>query len=293
MENLLLAHSFAEHGASKLSNPELQHRINANIEGFGWTLLRGFDVNLESFGSLLTKHCQALSFDPARAFVDGKSQKVDAGKQAVGLHIENGNTPFPPKLVAFYSAKSAAIGSETTLCDGADLFNALPDSLKKIWQNKVTVSRYLPSPLWRKYVTDHHLGVNQLNEVTKQHLSDLIAINPNQRGIIDAEDGLDYELDICPCLPTKSGADLMSMAFANALLGPSFNYQKPTYRFAGGELVTDELLEETASYAEQCTHEITWEDGDIVLINNHRVMHGRREILGSLDDRKLFIGMGS
>lgn len=288
MENLLEANTFKQ-----LQDPELQHWVSANLQEFGWTLLRGFDVNLESFGTLLTGYCDTLTFDPARAFVDGMSQKVDAGTDAVGLHIENGNTPFPPKLVGFYSAKSAKEGSQTTVCDGVELLDSLPERLKSQWQQQVTVSRHLPSALWRQYIVDNHPGVSHPEQVAQQHLDELMAINPCQRGTVDEDDALDYELDIQPCLPTTLGNSKTSLAFANAILGPSFNYQKPVYRFASGELLSDELLQETEHYAEKCTREVAWQDGDIVLINNHRVMHGRREISGSLEDRQLFIGMGS
>jgi hypothetical protein len=37
---------------------------------------------------------------------------------------------------------------------------------------------------------------------------------------------------------------------------------------------------------------VSWQDGDIAMINNKRVLHCRRAIMGNLIDRKLFIGMG-
>lgn len=51
-------------------------------------------------------------------------------------------------------------------------------------------------------------------------------------------------------------------------------------------------MKQTAELAEKYTQEIQWQDGDIVIINNKRVLHGRRAITGNLSDRALFIGMG-
>jgi alpha-ketoglutarate-dependent taurine dioxygenase len=279
-----------------LNDNKVIGKIKQKLNDSGWVLLRGFDASLPKFSELLKQLCNELTFDPAREFADKSSQKVNAGKDPVGLHIENGNTPFPPNLVAFYSAKSAIEGSQTTLCDGAELFQNMSAELQQAWQQKVTVSRRLPSQLWRQYVVNQHPEVNTLNEVTEKHLADFIAINKHQRGTVNADDSLDYELDIQPCLNISNNIQkentMEQYSFANALLGPSFNYEKPIYTFPNGKPVSDELIKKTAELSEKYTHEIQWQDGDIAIVNNKRVLHGRRAIIGDLADRELFIGMG-
>ena len=272
---------------------QFNQHIKQQLSERGWVVLNNFCESLEMFSQLLQQHTHKLTFDPARDFIDGVSQKVDAGTSAVGLHIENGNTPFPPKLVAFYSAKSAAIGAQTTICDGVELFNAMPDVMKRQWQRQVTVSRLLPSNIWRKYVVDQHPMVDRLEQVSEQHLQDLIKANPKQRGTVDNNDNLYYQLEISPCLQVIDEFGNQQLAFANAILGPSFNYQPPEYRFENGEIVSELLIQETAGLAEQTTKEHQWQNGDVILIDNHRVMHGRREITVPLNERELFIGMGS
>jgi alpha-ketoglutarate-dependent taurine dioxygenase len=282
---------------NSLSDIEVVEQIKQMLSLEGWLLLRGFDASLPKFSELLKQLCSKLTFDPAREFADKSSQKVDAGKDPVGLHIENGNTPFPPNLVAFYSAKSAKQGSQTTLCDGAMLYKNMPENMQHAWQQTVTVSRRLPSQLWRQYVVNQHPKVSCMKEVTQAHLADFIAINKHQRGTVNSDDSLDYELDIQPCLPinslkTKEGKVQNQFAFANALLGPSYNYEKPTYTFASGEGLSKELMEDTAQLAEKYTQEIQWQDSDILILDNKRVLHGRRAIIGDLSQRELFIGMG-
>jgi alpha-ketoglutarate-dependent taurine dioxygenase len=282
---------------TSITDIEVINQVKQQLNDSGWVLLRGFDANLPKFSELLKQFCNKLTFDPAREFADKSSQKVNAGKASVGLHIENGNTPFPPNIVAFYSAKSAKKGSQTTVCDGAELYQNMPIELQKAWQKTVTVSRRLPSNLWRQYVVNQHPAVSDITQVTEKHLSDFITINKHQRGKITADDSLDYALDIQPCLPlkfsiTKGEDQTEKFAFANALLGPSFNYEKPDYTFANGQPVSDEVIKQTTELAEQYTHEIHWQDGDIAIIDNKRVLHGRRAIIGDLAERELFIGMG-
>ena len=277
---------------SALNDIDVIHQIKHQLNDSGWVLLRGFDASLPKFSELLKQFCNKLTFDPAREFADKSSQKVNAGNEPVGLHIENGNTPFPPNLVAFYSEKSAKKGSQTTLCDGLELFQNMSAELQQTWQQTVTVSRRLPSQLWRQYVVNQHPEVSCVTEVTEKHLADFIAINKHQRGTINADDSLDYELDIQPCLPINETDSTAQYSFANAILGPSFNYEKPNYTFQNGQAVSEKLINETAELAEKYTQEIHWQDGDIAIINNKRVLHGRRAIIGDLTNRQLFIGMG-
>ena len=82
----------------------------------------------------------------------------------------------------------------------------------------------------------------------------------------------------------------MGLAFANALLGPSHNYEPPVYTLEDGSVVTPEEIEDLRDVAEACTAEINWQDGDVAVIDNTRVMHGRRAIKDQ--DRQLYIGMG-
>jgi len=254
----------------------------------GWSLLRGFEHDLEKFSTLVAGFCHKLTFDPAREFSNDSTQKVNAGTAAIGLHIENGNTPFPPNLVAFYSRKSAKQGSQTTLCDGAQLFNALPANLKKLFSAPMQVSRTLPAELWKRYVANEHPNVNMAEQVTPQHLQELMAMLPGQRGEINQQGELYYQLRFNPLLE-KNG----QLAFANAILGPSFNYQAPQYHFADGTLLDDDIKDQIAQLAEHFTLELAWQDGDMLLIDNTRVMHGRRAIEGNPGERQLVIAMGS
>lgn len=257
------------------------------LEEQGWALFRGFHHDLDCFSQLVSSFCQTLTFDPAREFSSHMSQKVDAGTLAVGLHTENGNTPFPPELVAFYSQKSALTGSQTTVCDGVALYNALPSALQQRFESSIKVSRTLPEHLWKAYVANEHPKLTSQESVTFNHLNEVINMVPGQSGKLNDKGELDYQLTIKPLLKKKG-----KTAFANALLGPSFNYQTPTYHFADGSKVEQALLDEVAHYAQAHTYELQWQDGDMILIDNTRIMHGRRAIEGDPKERQLVIAMG-
>ena len=113
---------------------------------------------------------------------------------------------------------------------------------------------------------------------------------PNQVGQLNELGELRYQLTINPAIKENLS---LKMAFANAILGPSFNYQMPTYTFSDGTNIPVHVIRKITLLAEQLTQEVQWQDNDIVVIDNKRVMHGRREIIGELSERELFIGMGN
>lgn len=274
---------------SDILAPETLASAKQALIASGWVLLRDFQMNLTSFSQIVKTFSRQLTFDPAREYGNDSTQKVNAGTAAVGLHIENGNTPLPPDLVAFYSAKSATSGSQTTVCDGAEIYQNMSKKLKTLFEKPITVSRTLPSKLWRQYVADQHPAISSSEQVNEQHLHDLNALAPNQQAILNSDDSLTYHLTINPCI---KGAFSDKLAFANAILGPSFNYETPKVVLSNGEEISPELKQQLTLLAEKFTHEVQWQDGDLVLIDNKRVMHGRRAIEGDLASRQLFIGMG-
>lgn len=261
--------------------------IKQSLVANGWVLLRSEQYDLEMFSRLMTNLCDHLTYDPARQHVSVEAQKVDAGTVPVGLHIENGNTPMPPDVIAFYSEKSARLGSQTTLCDGAEVFRSLSPELKKALSKKLTVSRYLPEVMWKRYVaTALKLDTDA---VGKRELNQFIHSLRCQKAEMLDDGGINYHLRFNPI---RRDNLLGIPSVANALLGPSYNYEPPVYRFDDGTEFSKDLLGELEALCERYTAEIQWQDGDVVVIDNKRMMHGRREILVPLEERKLYIAMG-
>jgi alpha-ketoglutarate-dependent taurine dioxygenase len=261
--------------------------VNAYLQSDGWALLRGFKMDMQKFSDLTTQFCKTVTFDPARENSEENTQKVDAGLGPIGLHIENGNTPVCPDIVAFYCTKGAFEGSQTTICDGRKVYEAFDDALKQRWSQKMTVKRRLPEELWKRYLANEHPAISKPEEVTMDHILQFKAAIPNQDFTLNDDGSLDYEIQVAP---VRASALSKGLAFANAILGPSHNYEAPTYTLADGSNVSTGEIEKLREIAENCTVEINWQDGDIAIIDNTRVMHGRRAIKDP--DRQLFIGMG-
>ncbi len=276
----------AEAGARNI-NDSVLGQVKENLQTDGWALLRGFDVDMAAFSDLTARLCRTITFDPAREYSERNTQKVDAGLGPIGLHIENGNTPVCPDIVAFYSAKAAFEGSQTTICDGRRVFEAFDDERKTRWSQSMTVRRTLPEELWKRYLANEHPAISRPEEVTEEHILQFKAAIPGQDFELNDDGSLVYHLTLSPVRPSRLSGGL---GFANAVLGPSHNYEPPVYTLEDGSSVTADEVEDLRDIAESCTVEINWQDGDIAVIDNTRVMHGRRAIKDA--DRQLYIGMG-
>lgn len=267
--------------------PTHQNLVSA-LKRDGFVVLSTTDFSLDDFSVLINQLCKQLTFDPARHYASSSAQTVDAGSDAVGLHIENGNTPMPPDIVSFYSAKSARVGSQTTVCDGVSVLAELPDILRSRFDKPFTMRRRLPKMIWQRYVATA-FGIDSEETVTVELLEQFIGNIAGQSFCHRDNGAIDYCLEI-PAIRSDNVAG--EWAFANALLGPSYNYEVPTYAFADGSPIDESVLATIRAIGERHTQEIAWRDGDIAIIDNKRVMHGRRAITVPLEERLLYIAMG-
>ncbi|MEU5837236.1 TauD/TfdA family dioxygenase [Streptomyces diacarni] len=240
----------------------------------GHLLLRGFGADMDSFTDLVQRTSTSTTLDPAREFHSDVAQKVDAGFDEVGLHTENGNSPFRAHLAWFFCEKAAASGSQTTVCDGYRVWDALPEAVREAFRGRdIVYSRYVAEAQWR--VMAQHLLERPADDIDAAELSALAATMPGTKVTPEADGGVTYAFRTPAMGPTLFGT---RTSFANSILGPSFNYEKPRITFADGEDLPAPLLEEVAGTTGRLTENLEWCDGDVAVIDNTRVMHGRRAI---------------
>jgi alpha-ketoglutarate-dependent taurine dioxygenase len=243
----------------------------------GHIVFRGFAATGECFNEMVLAYSSRITLDPARVFQGNAAQKVDSGKEALGLHIENGATPFIPDLLWFFCEKAAAEGSQTTVCDGVRVWERLSDEARETFTYApISYSRTVPRELWQKFAA--YLA-NDSRSAEDMHITDLYDLTSTygKAEFVEQDDGsLHYEFTL---YGARQGRLDSRMAWANSIFGPSFNYDAPDMRLADGKPIPEEILEECRTVTEAVTEEIAWQDRDLVLIDNSRVMHGRRAIV--------------
>jgi long-subunit acyl-CoA synthetase (AMP-forming)/alpha-ketoglutarate-dependent taurine dioxygenase len=280
-------------GTGKLVLPATADRLSALdpaqvvelLAEAGFLLFRGFGPDLEDFTSFVKAHSDRITLDPARSFHGGEvAQKVDAGTAAVGLHLENGNSPFGPDLTWFLCEKAARSGSQTTVCDGYRVWDRMGDRARELFAAQdIVYSRNVEEAKWKAFVFHQLEGRKGLDEIV---FDDILALVSGQKSTVITlnDDGsIAYAYRTAAAHPTLFGTRL---SWANSVFGPSYNYETPRITFADGGELPGWLQDELRALTEEVTEDIEWQDGDVALIDNTRVMHGRREILDT--DRTIY-----
>jgi alpha-ketoglutarate-dependent taurine dioxygenase len=243
----------------------------------GYLVIRGMHPTVGDFNSLVRHYSSRTTLDPARAFHGDAAQKVDSGYGPIGLHVENGGTPYAPDLLWFCCVKAARTDSQTTVCDGFRVWDALSGRARQLFTAKpIKYTRgNIPAALWRRLAAFLAGDGTKAQDMTVADLYRLANAGAQVR-FDEAPDGsVSYEYVVHAAHPTQWSGRI---AWANSILGPSYNYEAPDIRFADGSAIPDDVVAEYTEVTEMLTEEVQWQDGDIVLIDNTRVMHGRRAI---------------
>ncbi|MCA8071066.1 TauD/TfdA family dioxygenase [Burkholderia vietnamiensis] len=219
-------------------------------------------------------HSARVTFDPARKTSTENTAEIDAGELEMGLHRENGNLPFTPDLQWFYCLEPARVGSETTICDGQRVLQELTPAVRRLFeQRQIKYSRRIPWPNVQRFLSvELQLPAHEVND------SHLEVVNQRVRGqhyrrldqfLVSSERVTDAITVSC-----FSGR----RAFCNSLLGPSVNYEPPLITWADGTDIDFEVWDEIKDVTARYTYDLFWNKGDVVVIDNSRVMHGRRRL---------------
>jgi alpha-ketoglutarate-dependent taurine dioxygenase len=250
-----------------ISNLDREEIINL-FKYYGVLLFRGFENSVDTF----TEFTKSLSKDFRdytggvlnRRVINGDATvlSVNDFNEEIKLHGEMYYQPDIPLMVWFFCAHPAEQDGETILCDGRQFFNELSSPLKKIFINKkLKYLGHLNKEAWQKrYKTDDLAVVVQ----TCKRKNLLMQINEDES--ID----LQY---ICPAIhPSRCGK---YQTFINSLLPAKHRY-KNRLCFDDDSEITDDIVSELHEIAEKITTEISWKKGDILMVDNTRIMHGRR-----------------
>jgi alpha-ketoglutarate-dependent taurine dioxygenase len=205
---------------------------------------------------------------------DGLTQTVTEGHAAIVLHTELHFSPFSPDIMWFYCSKAPQEGGETTVADGVEFYNRLSLNAKNFLNsNLIKYVNIWPESTWRQYMP---------NMNKKQVIKFLRSKNCEAR--FEADGSLVYEYITSPIGLTHGQKNCFSNSIAihqqymNNV--PLFQQDDQKVRhgisLANGQPIPVDLIAEIMELGESITHEIKWEDQDIVLLDNTRMLHGRR-----------------
>jgi Taurine catabolism dioxygenase TauD, TfdA family len=204
---------------------------------------------------------------------------VNKGVDPVPLHREASFVPTQPDLLAFYCEQPPDSGGQTILCDGVALLQALPGDVQRfVVSHSLDWMLQIPGERWRVA-----FGCDTPQDAARR-IDELMARAPTATYQYQFDGDWLVGTYRCPLvLPTFWGGQ---PAFCNSVLGYYFRDPGPyvaKHLHAVGlapdrRPIPADILEAVRADAEALTVEVKWRAGDIVLVDNSHVMHGRRAV---------------
>ena len=257
--------------------------VLAEFQKYGALVLTGLDVRHEAFIALTERFAPTFMEYVGGANNDrdsayGKSTTVltvtggAAAKYAIPLHGELQYTYPRPKTMFFCCIRPADANGQTTICDGVALWKALPDPIRTLFEtHRIRYRRIYTEADWVKvYKT------NDLNRVKAVCARAGVVLN-------ELGDGQIETILVAPVYnDVAAGRAFINNMLVWAAREYISGFSDSQVRFEDGSELPKDVLYKIHEIAETLTLNIPWQPGWVALVDNTRVMHGRR----SYEDEK-------
>ena len=257
--------------------------VIALVREHGGLLVRGFRADtaaFRAFAEAIGTRFYNMSLDPRiREMVsdDGVVAGVLKGTGALPLHMERGYSPLKPELVLFHVVQPSAAGGESLLCHGARALEELAPETADRFRARRLVYRHTWEPqAWRG-----RYGATP-DEVTR-----LFSSRPDVLEHRFDGDLLHYTYAVPAIVRSRLGG---GDGFVNNLEGAwEVQHAPASSRRAAHEHavmfedeapMTQALIDEVRAAVIRATEVHPLEASDVVVLDNYRVMHGRRAFEG-------------
>lgn len=205
---------------------------------------------------------------------DGATQSVTKGSAPIVLHRELHFSPFSPDIMWFYCKVAPTQGGATTVADGIEFFNRL----SKTTQNFLINNPIKYKNVWSKDIYQTYFP-NQSKEAIASELNKM-----NCQGTFDKEDNLTLEYLTYGVEKSKEGHYIFGNSIAIHeqyfsdvhLFQESDETMRHGISLSNGEKIPRDIIYEINEVGEEVTYEVPWQNNDFVMLDNTRMLHGRR-----------------
>lgn len=238
-------------------------------------LFRGFEVDTDKFKQLTelfsTNFVSYVGGAYSREMINGDKTllSVTGGKLhfAVPFHGEMYYKKQRPDILWFYCATPALKDGETTVCDGIEVYNELSNSTQELFfSQRLKYIRSYAADVWPKiYQTedlkfveqvchdnDMQLQVKPDNSISTEYISS--AIQSSRCGNHNV-----FINNILPVIEQETKGSNSSLV-----------------RFEDNSKIPDDIIKEIKSVTDKLTYLVSWQKSDILMVDNTRLLHGRR-----------------
>ena len=184
------------------------------------------------------------------------------------LHSDRSYTRSQPPVMWFYCVAPASADGETTICDGVNFYQKLSESTKKLFEeNRIKYVRHYSEAEWQVlYQTKNLEDVRGYCHADNLNL----AVGPDNSITTES---------VMPAI--VKGRWGKADAFVNSILivlwqEEELRRSQSIVRLEDGSKLPANVTEELKEISENVTRDIAWTPGQFVMIDNTRMMHGRR-----------------
>ena len=280
--------------------------LETQASAHGAILFRGFPLeNAADFDAFVAAfHLPNFPYDQSlsNAVRVNWTERVFSANEApadviIYLHHEMAQTPIFPSKLFFFCEQPAEAGGETPLCRSDVFYQKLsqrcPEFARKCEQTGLRYTNVMPSE------NDPLSGMGRswqstLGAATRdQAESRLQTLNYTWEWLPDG-----CLRVTTPVLPAVREISPSRKTFFNQLIAAFRGWKDPrndpskSIRFGDGEPLDQDAMKVAIDLSDELTFDMPWQRGDVVMLDNFVVMHGRRtfrgkrKILASLADAK-------
>ena len=272
----------------------------------GVVLLRGFTPDLEAFRTVSARLGSNFSLYEGGVFRFRALDREQVGSDPTVMTTTGQSTGFAiaphgemyymgkrPSTLWFYCQKPASDGGQTTIHDGALIASYLnADARDELLRRQTVYERLLADGDWQTcFRTTSREQAGELCAAADTEFTfttdGALSLRYRCHAIVD-RDGVPTCIN--SILPVWTVEMAFDSGWVRKNMGELGEKSPISVRFDDGSRLPKALVDEVARAAEQAAIEIDWQPGDLVVVDNRRVMHGRR---GTKDPaRSVVVRMG-
>ena len=270
-------------------------KFKHQLETTGAVLFRGFPVktaeDFDAFSAAFGFKDFTYQKSLSNAVRFNHTPRVFTANEApsdieIFLHHEMAQTPISPDKIFFCCLSAADKGGETPICRSDLLYTAFkeryPDSAAQFASLGLKYKMHMP-------------GVDDAMSGQGRSWRSTLSVET----VLEAEDRLsalgytwqwqedESLVTRTPVLPAVKELSDGNESFYNQVIAAHLGWKRSNkstdevLTFGNDDAIPVESLTALASIASEFTVPLSWRDGDVALVDNHRVMHGRYPYSGS------------
>ncbi|MCY1420336.1 Taurine catabolism dioxygenase TauD, TfdA family [compost metagenome] len=271
------------------------------ITQYGGIVLRGFAVKQTAdFSSFIAAYPEFqggyAGGRAPRAAISARVMEATrlAAEIKLGLHSEMAYRRDYPKRIAFFSCQTAAVGGETVIGDVRNLVdNMAPELVAKIERMGTRTAMNFAPKSTADCASYEHMDQRGWNLSFETESCAQVEAICAQRGLepIWNEDGgltVLTSLDAFVVHPHTRKKLYRSIVHGRQVVDPAFEFLKSQKYPSGTTLGNGECLEpaeidQIYKLLDQVTYSWPWRNGDVMILDNLQVWHGRNPYKGARD----------